>query len=351
MKQIRQWMMRLGGLFNRQRKDRELDEEIESHLQLHSEDNLRLGMSPQEARRQAMLELGGVESMKEAYRDQRGWPWLEMLWQDIRYGARQLRKNPGFTIVAVLTLVIGIAANTAIFSVVNALLLRPLPYADSDRLVMLSINSKGGDGGDTDFTTFVDWRERSRSFERMALITSWGGVMTGQGEPERVQGIRVSADYFSLLGVAPLLGRDFSPGEDRPDTRFVVMLSHALWKRRFNSDPNIIGKPIKVSDETFTVIGVMPPGFEDLVAANFYGPAQVWAPVGYDVTQPWACRTCRHLRAFARLKSGVTFAQAKAEMDAVMNLVVREHPESYAPDSGIAMINFRMSLSAGCDGR
>ncbi len=347
MKQIRQWMMRLGGLFNRQRKDRELDEEIESHLQLHSEDNLRLGMSPQEARRQAMLELGGVESMKEAYRDQRGWPWLEMLWQDIRYGARQLRKNPGFTIVAVLTLVIGIAANTAIFSVVNALLLRPLPYADSDRLVMLSINSKGGDGGDTDFTTFVDWRERSRSFERMALITSWGGVMTGQGEPERVQGIRVSADYFSLLGVAPLLGRDFSPGEDRPDTRFVVMLSHALWKRRFNSDPNIIGKPIKVSDETFTVIGVMPPGFEDLVAANFYGPAQVWAPVGYDVTQPWACRTCRHLRAFARLKSGVTFAQAKAEMDAVMNLVVREHPESYAPDSGIAMIKLQDEFVGG----
>ncbi len=157
--------------------------------------------------------------------------------------------------------------------------------------------------------------------------------MTGEGEPEMVNGMRVSADYFLLLGVAPLLGRDFSPGEDRPDKRFVVMLSHDLWKRCFNSDPNIIGKPIKVSDETFTVIGVMPPGFEDLVSASFNGPAQVWAPVGYDGTELFACRTCRHLHALARLKPGVAFAKAKAEVDAVMNVVVHDHPESYAPDS------------------
>jgi predicted permease len=343
MKQIRQWVMRLGGLFNQQRKDRELDEEIESHLQLHIEDNLRLGMSPEEARRQALLGLGGVESMKEAYRDQRGLPWLEMFRQDIRYGARQLRKNPGFTTVAVLTLVLGIAANTAIFSVVNALLLRPLPYADSDRLVMLSVKGTDGEVGNADFTTFVDWQERSRSFERMALITSWGGVMTGQGEPERVEGLRVSADYFRLLGMAPMLGRDFKPEEDRPDTWFVVMLSHALWQRRFNSDPNIIGKPIKVSDQTFTVVGVMPPGFEDLLAANFYQPAQIWVPVGYDVTQPWACRTCRHLFAFARLKPGVAFEQAKVEMDTVMQVMMREHPESYA-HPGIAMITLQDKL-------
>jgi len=223
--------MRFGGLFNQGRKDRELQDELESHIQMHMEDNLRSGMTPVEARRQALIKLGGIEFTKEAYREQRGVRWLENLVQDVRFGARQLCKNPGFTAVAVLTLALGIGANTAIFSVVNALLLRPLPYADSDRLVMLSINSKGGDGGDTDFTTFVDWRERSRSFERMALVTSWGGVMTGQGEPEMVQGIRVSADYFRMLGVAPSLGRDFSLEEDRPGTRFVVIGAHGLVVR------------------------------------------------------------------------------------------------------------------------
>ncbi|MGH9831463.1 MAG: ABC transporter permease [Blastocatellia bacterium] len=271
---------------------------------------------------------------------------MQTFWQDLRYGARMLLKNPGFTLIAVITLALGVGANTAIFSVVNALLLRPLPYADSDRLVMLSVNDTDGEVGNTGFTTFVDWRERSRSFERMALIRSWGGVMTGQGEPEMVEGMRVSADYFRMLGVAPLLGRDFKPEEDRPDTRFVIMLSHAFWQRRFSADPNIIGKPIKMSDQTFTVAGVMPPGFEDLLSANFYQPAQVWAPVGYDVTQPFACRTCQHLKAFARLKPGVTFEQAKAEMDTVMNGMVSEHPKIYA-HPGIAMIRLQDKLVGG----
>jgi putative ABC transport system permease protein len=242
-----------------------------------------------------------------------------------------LLKNPGFTLIAVITLALGIGANTAIFSVVNAVLLRPLPYRDSDRLVMLSTNEeKNGVLGNTGYTTFVDWRERSRSFERMVVIRSWGGVLTGEGEPEALRGLRVSADYFKLLGVSPAVGRDFRVEEDRPDTRFVVIISHGLWQRRFNSDPQAVGKQLILNDQPFTIAGVMPQSFTDFLAANFYEAAEVWAPVGYDITEPFACRDCQHLKTIARLKQDVTLAQARAEMSAIMNVMSREHPTTYA---------------------
>jgi putative ABC transport system permease protein len=256
---------------------------------------------------------------------------MQTLWQDLRYGARMLLKNPGFTLIAVITLALGIGANTAIFSVVNAVLLRPLPYPDSDRLVMLSTNAeKDGALGNTGYTTFVDWHERSQSFERMVVIRSWGGVLTGQGEPEVIRGLRVSADYFKLLGVSPALGRDFRAEEDRPDTRFVVVISHALWQRRFNSDPQVVGKQLILNDQPFTIVGVMPPSFTDFLAANFHEAAEVWGPVGYDITQPFACRDCQHLKAIARLKPDITLAQARAEMGPIMNVMAREHPKIYA---------------------
>lgn len=262
---------------------------------------------------------------------------------DLRYGLRALFKQPGFFLIAVVTIALGIGANTAIFSVVNALLLRPLPYPDSARLVMLSADEGNRKVGNVGFATFVDWRERSRSFERMALIRSWSGTVTGQGEPEMVEGMRVSADYFRMLGVSPSLGRDFKLEEDRPSTRFVVILSHTFWQRRFASDPNIVGKPITLSDQTFTVVGVMPSEYEDFQAANFYRGADVWAPLGYDVTQPFACRDCQHLKAFARLKPRITFDQAKAEMNSVMAQLQQEHPKVYA-QSGIAMIRLQDRL-------
>jgi putative ABC transport system permease protein len=257
---------------------------------------------------------------------------MNVLWQDLRYGARMLLKNPGFTLIALFTLALGIGANTAIFSVVNAVLLRPLPYHESDRLVMLSANEKDGVLGNTGYTTFLDWRERSRSFERLGVVRDWGGTLTGRGEPEVIRGLRVSADYFKLLGASPTLGRDFRSEEDRPDTRYVVVISHSLWQRRFNSDPQAVGKQLILSDQTFTIIGVMPPDFVDLLASNYYGnqAAELWAPVGYDITQPFACRDCQHLKAIARLKPGVSLAQAQTEMSAIMDVMQLEHPKIYA---------------------
>lgn len=255
---------------------------------------------------------------------------MTTLLQDLRFGWRTLMKKPGFTLIAVLTLSLGIGASTAIFSVVSAVLLRPLPYADSDRLVMMSAANQAGPAGNAGFTTFVDWRARSRSFEQMAMIRSWGGTLTGEGEPEMVEGLRVSASYFQMLGVAPALGRDFRPEDDRPDTRFVVIISHSFWQQRFNADPNVIGKPITLSGRTFNVVGVMPPTFEDFLAAHFYRPAQAWAPLGYDVTQPGACRGCQHLKAIARLRPDVTLAQARAEMNEIGAAMRREHPQEYA---------------------
>ena len=254
----------------------------------------------------------------------------------LRYGFRMLAKNPGFTTMVVLTLALGIGANTAIFSVVNAVLLRPLPYPASDQLVMLSqsdleptTGNTQDEVGNTSFATFVDWRERSSSFSQMAAIRSWGGTLTGQGEPEMVDGLRVSPNYFQLLGIHPELGRDFRPEEDRPDTRFVIALSRALWQRRFNSDPEIVGKQIVITGQTFTVVAVMPDHFEDLLAANFYQRADVWAPIGYDATLPWACRTCQHLKSVARMRPGVSIEQARVEMNDISAQLQREHPQDY----------------------
>src|SRR6266498_1306187 len=239
MRRLRELILRLGGLFNKQHKDRELDEEIESHLQLHIEDNLRLGMTSEEARRQAMIKLGGIESTKEAYRDQRGLPVLERLWQDIRYGARMLRKNPGFTIVAVLTLALGVGANTAIFSVVNAVLLRPLPYLEPNQLVQLCVVRSGKPNTLIGSAAFVQVKAQSQSLARIAAYSGGDMTLTGAGSAERIVSAAVTADFFPLLGVQPALGRNFTPEEDTPNGPKSVILGHGLWQSRFGGDPAV----------------------------------------------------------------------------------------------------------------
>jgi len=251
--------------------------------------------------------------------------------RDIRYAARLLARAPAFTAIALLTLALGIGANTAIFSVLDAVLLRPLPYTDPDRLATIGERRPSGGAANVGYTTFLDWRERTHSFEDMALIRSWTPTLAVNGEPERISGMRVSANFFGMLGARPALGRDFAAAEDTPAGWQTVILSDALWRRRFGADPSAIGRVITMNDRQFTIVGVMPPTFEPLISERFYQRAEMWALVGYDRTQSSACRSCQHLKAIGRVKAGVAFEAARAEIDAVQAVLRRDHPSDYSP--------------------
>ena len=252
--------------------------------------------------------------------------------RDALYAARLLRRTPGFTAVALVTLALGIGANTAIFSIVNAVLLRPLPYASPERLVMIGDRGPDGAAGNVGYATFLDWRDRSHAFEEMALIRSWSPTLIADGSPERIGGMRVSANFFHTLGVRPAIGRDFRADEDTPNGWRVVILSDGLWRRRFNGDPSAIGRVISMNDLQFTIIGVMPPAFEPLISERFYRRADMWALVGYDRSQPSACRSCQHLKAIARTKAGVSLEAAIQDIEAVQRQLLREYPAEYSPD-------------------
>jgi len=321
MKRLRAWMLRFGGLFNRRRKDRELDEEIESHLQMHIEDNLRLGLTPEEARRQALIKLGGVESTKEAYRDQRGLPWLETFWQDLRYGARQLRKNPGFTAVAVLTLALGIGANTILFSVVDAVLLRPLPFKEPEKLVVIRGGFNFFSGGD-----FRDLREQAQTFEAVAATSSGTMNLSGDGDPVRVNSARVSANLFALLGKAPVLGRAFSTEEEQPGAEPVVAISHGLWQRQFGGDPNILGRSIRLDAQSHTVIAILPPAF------SYPEKAEIWTPLRLSPAEWDDYHQAYFLTLVARIRLATTPAQADAELQAITARKQARYRDSRAPN-------------------
>lgn len=269
MRHLRVFFRRLPGLFRQDRRDRELAEEIESNLELHIADNLRAGMSAAEARRQAILKLGGVEATKEAYRDQRGLPVFDALLQDLRYGLRGLRRSPGFAFTAVLTLALGIGATTAIFSAVYALLIHPLPYHDPDRLVWVAEQQRSGVGGAVAEPDMVAWRERGRPLESVAGYGRNEYTLTGVGDALRIEGALVSANFLSLLGATPQIGRDLVPADDHPASPAVVLLSDALWRERFSADPRVVGTTLNLDTTAYTVIGVLPPRFRfpDMAAA------------------------------------------------------------------------------------
>ena len=248
---------------------------------------------------------------------------METLLKDIRYGVRGLWKRPGFTAVAVLTLALGIGANTAIFSVVNAVLLRPLQFHDPDRLVMIweDASFAGFPRNTPAPANYVDWKTQTQSFEDMAASVEWTFNLTGDGDPERVAAYNVTANFFPLLGVQPALGRVIAAEDERPGAPAVAVLSHALWQTRYGGDPQIINRDIQLDGEKFTVIGVMPQGFQ-----FFESDVRLWVPLGLTAQQS-ANRGAHYLKVVARLKPGVTLDQAQADLSAVMARVTKDHPE------------------------
>lgn len=326
-KSLRGGFQRLLGLFRKQRRDAELATELESHLQLHIDDNLRAGMTAEAARRNALLKLGGVEQTKENYRERRGLPFFESLVQDVRLALRTLRKSPGFSAMAVLTLAVAIGPCTSIFSVVNAVLLRQLPYKNADRLVLLwGTGGRTGIRDQISFTDLQDWRRGSRSFEEMANFHSYVYTMTEQGETQRVRALEVSNGYFRVMqAAAPLLGRFFVPHDFEPGGQPVAILSYDFWQQKFNGDPAAVGKIVTLNLHPFVIIGVVRQELHSLPnSVIFRPPSQLYTPV----VEPYSAdnRTGRHLRGIGMLKAGVSLSQAQAELNVLVAGMQKRFP-------------------------
>src|SRR5215510_12133865 len=326
---LRKLFHRLRASLRRGKVEREMDAEMRFHLEMETAENIRRGMSEEEARRAARRSFGGVERTKEAYLDIARFRLVEDLWQDLRYGARMLRTQPGFSVIAVLTLALGIGANSAVFSVVNAVLLRPLPYRDPDRIMTVG-HYRAMFGADVVFGwDFLEWRDQAKVFEQIAAYFSGTADLTGSGEPARLGAGFVSADLFATLGVEPARGRAFTPDEDKPGGAPVVILSHGLWQRRFGADPQVIGRALTLDGQSRTVIGIMPPGFQ------FPEGLDLWMPLALNVSKELRHEpsTTSGLNVIARLKPGVPLEAARADL----SVILERQQRAWAAGPGYAL--------------
>ena len=313
---------RWRALTHKEEMDQEMDEEMRYHLDREIEQNIKNGMSPEDARLAALKSFSRVDQSKEECRDARGVSFVENILRDVSYSLRVLFKNYAFTIVVVLTLALGIGANTAIFSFANGILLRPLPYPDSDRLASINETAmkRGIDLMSVSYPNFLDWKEQNTVFESMG--TYFGGstrfALSGAGEPVSIRGARVGYGVFETLRVSPQLGRSFTANEDRPEEDGVVILGYELWQKNYGGDPNIVGQKIVLSNRARTVVGVMPRGF------RFPEIAELWVPLA--LTTQTFTRTDHGLSAVARLKDGVNVAEAQAEMHNIAARIEQQNP-------------------------
>lgn len=329
MRQLRVWAVRFGELFHRKRRDQELADEIDAHVQMHTEDNLRAGMTPFEARRQALIKLGGMESTIEAYRERRGFSFGGTVIQDLRYALRQLAKTPAITTIVVITLALGIGVNSGIFSVLNGWLLRPLPVPAPEQIVVLAARQQ--DGSKFSFPDFSDVRKQADAFSGVFAYTTGIAGLSSNGVPAEFAYSAVSGNYFSTLGVKPLLGRVFLPGEgEHPAEAPQVVLGYSFWRRNFAEDRAIVGKQVQINGKSATVIGVTPKEFHGTFFAfdmDGYLPLSILEP-SQNPDDFWTNRDNRGLFVLGRLRSDISLGQAQSSVDVIAKRLRAAYPAS-----------------------
>jgi predicted permease len=321
----------LSGLFRRRKQETELEEEVRSHLEMAAQDRAERGEDHREAARAARREFGNVSLVKEVTRDVWSWGSVERLTQDLRFGLRMLAKSPGFAAVAILTLALGIGANTALFSVVNGVLLNSLPYPEPDRLVTLDESKSNFDSGSISFPNFRDWCRDNRTFSMMGVSRSYSYNLTGKGDAEQVRAEFVSSDFLTLLGVKPVIGRLFADGEDEIGASPIVLISEGLWNRKFGGAPDIVGQGLTLDGRTFTIVGVVPASLKLQIVS--FRASDVYAPVGQWTNPLLPIRAAGlGFHGIGRLKPGVTIQQARADMKRVTADLTSAYPDA---DTGI----------------
>ena len=334
----------LKNIFHRDRVERDLDAEVRGYAELLQGEKMRQGMNLGDARRAARIEMAGPEQLKEEIRAARAGVWLESLWQDVRFGARTLSRNPGFTAVAVLTLALGIGANTAIFSVVRAVLLQPLPFPDSAQIVMMRGTIAKLPTAAISYPDYLDQRAQNHSFSEMGAYSRDEMILNGTDSSDRVQGEITTDSYFTVLGVPAAMGRTFLPEENLVEgANAVVVIANGLWRRSFGADPNILGKTLRLNGVRYTIVGVMPIGFSGLTDT-----ADLWIPMMmHDVMWPASgkfgfltTRDIHWLRTVARLRPGVSLQAAQADIDGVSSNLAKAFPK-YDSDRGVLISSAR----------
>jgi predicted permease len=316
--------MRLKGLFTKTASDRDFADELESHLQMHIDDNIRAGMSPHEARRAAVMKLGGLDQAKEAYRDRSTVPFLESIVQDLRFTLRQLRKNPAFTVTATAMVALGIGASVAIFAFVDAALIKPLPYQNPSRLVFVTETTPDIPRAALSYLDYLDWKKLNRVFDSMDVYIERGYVLSTTAGTEGVVGARVSDGFFRTLGVAPMLGRDFYLGEDLPEAPRTVLLSYASWQKRFGGKQDIVGQSITLDEIPHVIVGVLPQNFHFAPVNN----AELWTTLHPASRFCDAIRSCHNLGGIGRLKNGVSIPAALADVTRIAKDLEAQYPDS-----------------------
>ena len=331
MRFLRRFLIRLLNFATRQSADQRLQEEIAEHLAFQTEENMRAGMSPAEARRQAALKLGATQAIREQHHAEHSLPFFENLAQDLRYAVRMLVRSPGFSFIVIATMALGIGAATAIYSVIDATLLHPLPYPHPSELVRIEEDLPGVGAQDINVSV-PEWKdlENSGIFQYVALDGFGSGNLTGSAQPTRIAAKVVTPNYFAMLGVGAQLGRTFDPGDKTPGFNLEVVISDGLWKRAFGADPRILGRTVRLDNDVYHVVGVMPPGFRDQGKTSEERNTDLWAAAGFAAV-PFSppLRNSRLGTAFARLKPGLPVASAQAHIDALVASLKKQYPADY----------------------